>query len=1146
MNDPSGLPLPFILASLLLMGGTGLFGDAVHADDATHESVPANTCIVNLTLPSGATVAVDGRDYGEERTLRFSPLNPGATYQSKLVCRFADGHSEQRMFLIRGGHREHVALQPPSRTVPRLAVQAGHSQNINVFAFHPSGKQVLTGSGDGTAKLWDIASGHCVREFPARGAGVISGAFSRDGTRLVLGSWHSTATVWDVAKCERIQTLRIHEWKWGYDFALVALSPNGELTVTGDESRKSLLLWDNRTGEVRRTYSLPSPVATAEFSPDGRHLLACSSTEVILWSTTTPQRIRTYPHSDTVESASFAPDGRCVLTNTGSRLTLWKADSSERVRSFDLSSRVIHRAAISPDGKQLWGVSADGKGALWEVATGRRTATLVGYDGGPAPEAISPKGYALAGLLDGTAVVWDLITGDDVLHTPGGRDRVRNDALSPNGRFLLVGGERQSLWDLSTGQHVRAYENAPFNTIAYSRDGQYLLAGFDDGTARLCTTENGETVQTLAGHAEPVHSVAMSSDGRRALTGSADGWFLWDLVDALRLHQFEEFEGPTPNLVLSPDGRHAMSASPEAAYLYDAQTGRLLHEFKGHEKPLNMAAFDSRGRYALTGGCDRRAILWDLDSYRQVHTFRGYRNGVLFVDFCASDRYVLVGSCDTTASLWEVETGIRLQHFEGHSGCVESAAMTPDERHVVTCSRDGSARIWEVATGRELARLTTINDGQDWLVTTPEGLFDGSLPARERIYYQIGDAMDVVPVDRFFQDFYCPGLLAAIWNGERPMPEIEMGQQLPPTLRIVSHELDGSKATIVAEVTEDGGGTQGPWIHQNGTRVLATQDTRRDGEAMIHTFRLDLVEGENEIEIKAACSDGSWESEPERVTLTYQKALPEPELYVLSVGINDYAEASFNLDYAAPDAHAFAQLFADRAPHSYGGQEHVHIREVVNDQATRQGILQAMKEIAEQAKTQDVFVMLLAGHGEMVGQRYYFLPHDFRRGDNISDSIRATGVPQDALNDAIAKMPLKRVVIYDTCKSGGALGGRSRNGVSFAKAIESSARAQGSYMITAAPANAEAQEIDQLGHGILTYALLAAAGAVDTGPLASRTAEPTDSGSGNGLAIRDWLDYAENNVPPLMVLYFGRKQFVETIRQGDNFVLLSLPPAGSQ
>ena len=325
--------------------------------------------------------------------------------------------------------------------------------------------------------------------------------------------------------------------------------------------------------------------------------------------------------------------------------------------------------------------------------------------------------------------------------------------------------------------------------------------------------------------------------------------------------------------------------------------------------------------------------------------------------------------------------------------CVVSATMAPDARHVVTCSVDGSTRIWDVATGRELARLTTVNNGKDWLVTTPEGLFDGSLAARERVFYQLGDTMSVFPVERFFQDFYYPGLLATIWRGERPIPEIEMGKQLPPKLLIVSHEVDENKATIVAEAKDEGGGIQGPWIYQNGTRVLTSTEKQASDDGVVYTYRLDLVEGENEIAVKAACADGSWESEPACVTLRYEDPLAKPALHVLAVGVNEYADGSLRLKYAASDAAAFAELFASRAPALFGGEENVHVHQVLDDQATKEGILTKLESIAKEANPQDVFVMLLAGHGEMVGQRYYFLPHEFRRGENTDDAILACGLP---------------------------------------------------------------------------------------------------------------------------------------------------------
>ena len=86
----------------------------------------------------------------------------------------------------------------------------------------------------------------------------------------------------------------------------------------------------------------------------------------------------------------------------------------------------------------------------------------------------------------------------------------------------------------------------------------------------------------------------------------------------------------------------------------------------------------------------------------------------------------------------------------------------------------------------------------------------------------------------------------------------------------------------------------------------------------------------------------------------------------------------------------------------------------------------------------------------------------------------------------INKAPaLKRVVVYDTCQSGGAVAvaGLSRNPFEFQRAFETCRRSTGCHVIAAATASQNAEEIDDLGHGALTYALLAGLGAVDRGPL---------------------------------------------------------------
>ena len=87
-------------------------------------------------------------------------------------------------------------------------------------------------------------------------------------------------------------------------------------------------------------------------------------------------------------------------------------------------------------------------------------------------------------------------------------------------------------------------------------------------------------------------------------------------------------------------------------------------------------------------------------------------------------------------------------------------------------------------------------------------------------------------------------------------------------------------------------------------------------------------------------------------------------------------------------------------------------------------IEKAIEKIAEQAGPQDVFMLTLSGHGVMVGQRYFFLPHEFTSKDEggWEDDAKLHGLPNDALLKWINKVPaLKRVVVYDTCQSGAAV-----------------------------------------------------------------------------------------------------------------------------
>ena len=79
---------------------------------------------------------------------------------------------------------------------------AGHTNTVLAVAFSPDGKQVLTGSRDNTARLWDAATGHELRVFLGHTGAIRSVAFSPDGKQVLTSSADGTVRVWDVATGE--------------------------------------------------------------------------------------------------------------------------------------------------------------------------------------------------------------------------------------------------------------------------------------------------------------------------------------------------------------------------------------------------------------------------------------------------------------------------------------------------------------------------------------------------------------------------------------------------------------------------------------------------------------------------------------------------------------------------------------------------------------------------------------------------------------------------------------------------------------------------------------------------------------------------------------------------------------------------------
>jgi hypothetical protein len=93
-------------------------------------------------------------------------------------------------------------------------------------------------------------------------------------------------------------------------------------------------------------------------------------------------------------------------------------------------------------------------------------------------------------------------------------------------------------------------------------------------------------------------------------------------------------------------------------------------------------------------------------------------------------------------------------------------ALSRDGKHLWTASANGPTRLWDLSMGKERCRLYLLDGGKDWLVVTPEGLFDGSPGASRFVAYRAPGTLTLLDDDATRRRFHRPGLLAQLWNGK--------------------------------------------------------------------------------------------------------------------------------------------------------------------------------------------------------------------------------------------------------------------------------------------------------------------------------------------------------------------------------------------
>ncbi|MGW6490335.1 protein kinase domain-containing protein [Streptomyces sp. NPDC055056] len=623
----------------------------------------------------------------------------------------------------------------------------------STLAVRDDGRVLVVGGGTGRALVLDLeaATGF---ELPGHPSWVLAVALTQDQRHAVTSGYEGEVVTWDLETGEPVE---VRQFESKADF----LGARGILCCTVDHTRRTSSVHDVRTGAL--VHRIDHACLSVRFTDDGRLVAVTGGSIhtrlVDLGSGDAPRVLKTgYGPTalNTDGTVAFSSGGRTEpsrvweLTTGRCRLSL---EATPDIKEVALSA-TGHRA-LTAEGKTVraWHLPPAGPSAPWSYVCPHQARDVTAAATRAAELLDHAATHGAAGRLEEAA---ELIRAARALpghrrHTEpvrlwrrlgalgrrtalvdawsAGRiapDADRSWALELSGRsptaLARAGNSEAWVFDVETGQllHTLSLHTGHLSALAMTADGRLAVSGGEDGRVIAWQPRDRRIVQLFTSPRDHVYYVAVSEDGHVALSGTADGVVAaWDIPSGRSLGRWEAHPGAVLDVAVSDDHRYGLSRGQDATVkIWDLRTGELRWVLGGHEEWIGAARLSQDGRYVVTGGSDATVRVWRTADGQCEAVLTGHTDAVVDVLVGADGRHLLSCSTDGTVRRWD---GARCVHvLTGHTAAVRSLAVTPDFRLAASGGEDRQARLWDLTTGQELRAFTGFSEAVTDVALAPD------------------------------------------------------------------------------------------------------------------------------------------------------------------------------------------------------------------------------------------------------------------------------------------------------------------------------------------------------------------------------------------------------------------------------------------
>ncbi len=936
----------------------------------------------------------------------------------------------------------------------QMDIFSGHIKTVNSLAVHPTKNLIASASDDNTVKVWEYPSGKLVQNFTFFDYPVKSVSFSPNGEELACGSdsvYLINLKTNDFKKIGKFS-------KKGYN--ALDYSDDGKYLAFGGKKNSKVFIYDLIKEKI--TKKIWTHSNDLLFDEESKFLFSAGQGGNIKRRSPSASLFKRGFNISTDNSwssfhAIVLSSDYFIGANRNNLIYIYDRSSGARKEIFKSHTDEVSAIALEPKGRFLASAGKDRKILIWDLY---KHALVKSMEGGA--NRINSISFSENGKLmfiaynDGSFRIWNLDQKGKVLF----QEPNKLNALEEYTRYKYSANEANE--KINTNQIlVKTSLNQKDKYSDFSKTKEALV---------IWKLKEGLKTITLKSHMSDEYQSFLIKDSAEILLFKSKGTHSqkYSFINKQKLSEREEIfktsvycynisdvskskalkaKGANQKKLFTINGNiyfkklglsgkdllvllYTKSGNTECQ-IWNIESNLQVSSFMFEEK-YSTGGFSSNGKYIYLISSDNESIkLFNPIDLSEIAEFKGNAP----VGFSADDK--LISYTDEQRNIYLVDIQTKNKIFKtqtGHSSTISEIKFNNTYNYIATSGHDGLIRFWNMKDGDLMVSLAAFGQ-DDFIYINPDNYYYTTKGAMNYIAFTQKDKL--YTFDQFDLKYNRPDIVFSklkYSNTEEieaykkaynkrvqkmGFENIDITANIDiPEIKIVNIDevpitTTNSEISIKLNAKDNLQNIDRLNVWVNDVPVYGTNGysvLNKKLKNVTIDCPINLSAGRNKIQVSSINNKG-FESLKETFSIIYDTKHQKPDLYLITIGVSEYKNTVYNLEYAAKDAQDIITLFNAGKNKVFGK---IHNITVLNKDATAANILK-LKTQLETTKVDDVVILFFAGHGVLDSELNYYLATTEIDIENISN----TALNYDKLEGLFDGIPARRkVIVIDACHSG--------------------------------------------------------------------------------------------------------------------------------